>query len=158
MLKKPELFGQGFHLASFSLPEKIKQLVKEENWSEVDSNFKLLTARGGELFEFLQNYHDFNSIEFIISIRDAANEWEEDGIWHDDGSRVFAFSLSLTLGPEDVEGGYLGVRRKEEINFDKIATQEFGKIILFLTGTHGFEHKIHQVTAGRRIIIAGWCS
>ena len=47
------------------------------------------------IFEFLKQFHDFNFIEFIISIRDSQNEWEEDGIWHDDGSRVFAFSLSL---------------------------------------------------------------
>jgi hypothetical protein len=148
----------GYHLTYFPLTEEIRHMVRSENWNDLDAAFKKLTAPKGRLFEFLQDFHDFSSIEFIISIRDAGNDWEEDGIWHDDGSRVFAFSLSLTENASDIEGGRLGVRRKEEEKFTEIPTPEFGGIILFLTGIYGFEHKIHQVTKGRRIIIAGWCS
>lgn len=158
MLKKPELFNNGFHLSYFPLGDEIKDLVIHENWEKLDQEFKLLTAKDGRLFKFLNEFHDFNEIEFIISIRDAQNDWEEDGIWHDDGSRVFAFSLSLTVDADHLEGGRLGVRQKGSENFFEIPTPSFGTIILFLTGMFGFEHKIHQVTKGRRIIIAGWCS
>lgn len=156
MLKKPELFTQGFHKTYFTLPETIRELVTLEKWPELDQEFQILTAKEGRLFKFLSEFHDFTDIEFIISIRDAANEWEEDGIWHGDGSRVFAFSLSLTL--QDVKGGRLGIRLVGEENFMQIPTPSFGGIILFLTGIYGYEHKIHQVTEGKRIIIAGWCS
>lgn len=156
MLKKPELFTNGYHLSYFNLSEEIKNLVVHEKWDELDQAFQTLTSSDGLLFKTLKEYHDFQSIEFIISIRDAANEWEEDGIWHDDGSRVFAFSLSLTLG--EVKGGRLGLRPKGSESGAQIPTPSFGGLIMFLTGIYGFEHKIHQVTEGKRIIIAGWCS
>ena len=158
MLKKPELFPNGFHLQRFYLEDEIKDFVQNEEWEKLDQAFKVLTSPKGRLFKFLREYHDFNDIEFIISIRDAKNEWEEDGIWHDDGSRVFAFSLSLTLDPDNIEGGRLGVRRKNEETFLEIPTPSWGGIILFLTGLYGYEHCIHQVKKGRRVIIAGWCS
>ena len=158
MLKKPELFQNGFHLSYFPLGDEIRQMVIEENWDELDREIKKLTAPGGSLFNFLQEFHSFNEIEFIISIRDANNDWEEDGIWHDDGSRVFAFSLSLTLNPDEIEGARLGIRVKDSNNFLEIPTPGFGTIILFLTGLYNIEHKIHQVKKGRRIIVAGWCS
>ena len=156
MLKKPELFQSGYHLSFFPMSENIISYVRDEKWHELDIEFKNLTKKGGSLFKFLSQYHEFESIEFIISIRDANNEWEEDGIWHDDGSRVFAFSLSLTQ--DEIEGGRLGFRRTGEESFLKIPTPSAGGIIMFLTGIYGFGHKIHQVIKGKRIIIAGWCS
>ena len=149
---------QGYKLETFPLPVELKSFVENDDWNSVDACFQKLTQQDGSLFSFLRTYHEFNSIEFIISIRDSKNEWEEDGIWHDDGSRVFAFSLSLTLNPDEIEGGRLGIRRKGEESFLEIPTPKYGEIILFLTGIHGFEHKIHQVKKGRRVIIAGWCS
>lgn len=158
MLKKPELFMNGFHLTHVPLPEELKTEVLAENWVKVDAIVHELVSEKGSLFKFLQTYHDFSSIEFIISIRSAENDWEEDGIWHDDGSRVFAFSLSLTIVPDEITGGRLGIRRKGEEMFMQIPTPSYGGIILFLTGIYGFEHKIHEVTKGKRVIIAGWCS
>ncbi|MFP5384454.1 MAG: 2OG-Fe(II) oxygenase [Bacteriovoracia bacterium] len=158
MLKNPALFQNGFFITYFPLPEEVKTYVKKEDWEKVDEAFRKLTSKGGRLYQFLQEYHDFNDIEFIISVRDSNNDWEEDGIWHDDGSRVFAFSLSLTLEPDAIAGGRLGIRRKGESTFFEVPTPSFGGIVLFLTGLYGFEHKIHEVKKGRRIIIAGWCS
>ncbi len=158
MLKNPALFQNGFHLSYFSLDEDIKQSVLKSDWDNLDRQFKELTKKDGRLFNFLRTFHDFNDIEFIISLRDAENSWEEDGIWHDDGSRVFAFSLSLTLHPDEIQGGRLGIRQKKTDYFMQIPTPSFGGIILFLTGLYGFEHKIHQVQKGQRLIIAGWCS
>lgn len=158
MLKLDSMMNTGFHLTHFPLSEDIRHLVRTENWKALDDAFKALTAPGGRLFGFLKTFHDFSSIEFIISIRDADNDWEEDGIWHDDGSRVFAFSLSLTEDAEKIQGGKLGVRRKNAEEMELVPTPEFGGIILFLTGTYGWEHCIHRVSKGRRVIIAGWCS
>jgi hypothetical protein len=158
MLKAPQLFKQGFHLTTFPLPEKVYELVLNQDWQGLDEEMKTLTQQGALLYDFLKTFHDFKEIEFIISLRDASSPWEEDGIWHDDGSRVFAFSLSLTLNSENIEGGRLGIRPKGEESFHAIPTPEFGQIILFLTGAYGFEHKIHRVSKGIRIIIAGWCS
>jgi hypothetical protein len=155
-LHRPELFTKGYHLASVPLPDELSTWVKDENWSAVDQYFKLALATDGEMNELLAEFHQFSSVEFIISVRDANNEWEEDGIWHDDGSRVFAFSLSLTTDP--VEGGRLGIRKIGDQEGALLPTPAFGTIILFLTGQYGYEHKIHQVTQGRRVIIAGWCS
>jgi len=155
MLKQPLLFKDGHYLTKFELPQRVKQIVSDQDWTGLDQTFIELTRPGGSLFNFLSTFHDFNSIEFIISIRNSENEWEEDGIWHDDGSRVFAFSLSLTL--DHIEGGKLGIRKKGGQTFE-ISTPPFGDIILFLTGVYGYEHKIHAVTKGKRVIIAGWCS
>ena len=155
-LKQAENFQAGYLLSSFDLDESIRHWVENKNWLALDQAFANLTAPGGALFNFLQRFHDFQSIEFIISIRDGENPDEEDGIWHDDGSRAFSFSLSLTL--EEIEGGKLGVRKVGANLYPQIPTPPYGGIILFLTGVYGFEHKIHQVTRGKRVIIAGWCT
>lgn len=156
MLKNPSLFINGYHLSYFPLSEETKKLVEEERFEELDKVFNKLTSPEGSLFKFIQQYHDITSIDTMISLRDSDNEFEEDGIWHDDGSRVFAFSLSLTLG--EVQGGRLGIKRRGSENFSLVPTPSFGGIILFLTGIYGFEHKIHKVTKGKRLILVGWCS
>lgn len=158
MLRRPDLFKNGFHLTHFELEPTVKRWVEEGAWAEIDAHFQHLTAPGGKLFEFLLREHDFKNIEFILSIRDAQNDWEEDGIWHDDGSRMFSFSLSLTLNADEVKGGCLRVKKKEWKSYSEIPTPRYGDIILFLTGAYGFEHKIHQVTQGTRVVIAGWCT
>jgi len=148
--------NNGFLIQPFHLDDSLSQQVDEKNWIEIDRAFQKLTKADGELFKFLSSYKSFQSIEFIISYRDATNDWEEDGIWHDDGSRILAFSLSLTkVKPE---GGFLGIRKKGEESFVSIPTPDYGKMIIFKTGVEGYEHKIHRVTKGSRLIIAGWCS
>lgn len=149
---------QGFYLENLNIPNKIHYFLTQQDWGALDKEFQLLTSPGGLIYETLLNYVYFKDIEFMISIRDSKNEWEEDGIWHDDGSRILAFSLSLTLDHHEIEGGNLGIRKKEEQDFIKIPTPPYGTMIVFLTGVHGYEHKIHQVTKGRRIVIAGWCT
>ncbi len=99
----------------------------------------------------------FSKIETMISIRDSKNEWEEDGIWHDDGSRVLAFSLSLTDEAHQVQGD-LEIRKKESLSTQSIPTPAFGTAIIFLTGIHGYEHRTRAVKNGRRIMLVGWCS
>jgi hypothetical protein len=157
MLKRPELFTQGYHVSFYPGALAYRELVLRQEWEELDRRFREETARDGQFYKFLQQFHVFETIEFIISIRDATNDWEEDGIWHDDGSRLFAFSLSLTLD-EQLQGGRLGIRPKGEEGHLQLPTPGFGGVILFLTGIYGFEHKTHRVTQGKRVVLAGWCS
>ena len=156
-LFNPKLLEKGFVLENVVLPAELSLAIQTENWSLVDQIFKTLTAPSGALFHQLHQHHEFNSIEFIISLRDAANDFEEDGIWHDDGSRVMAFSLSLTSEP--LEGGVLEIKHKTNPTLHHyLPTPKYGEMIIFLTGEYGFLHKINRVTKNKRLIIAGWCS
>lgn len=150
--------NQGFRLENLNISPCVIECIKNSDWNKLDQEFQKLTRPGGAVFELLLNYIYFNEIEFMISIRDSDYEWEEDGIWHDDGSRLLAFSLSLTVDHQQLVGGVLGIRRKGEEEFIKIPTPALGTMIVFLTGVHGYEHRIYAVTKGRRIVIAGWCS
>ena len=158
MFKRQDLFTHGFHLQKFSLHPQIQILVEQEKWNELDQFFIQLTSPEGELYSFIQNFHSFSKIETMLSIRESSNPDEEDGIWHDDGSRVFAFSLSLNFHPDQIEGGELELRVKNEESSEMIFTPEYGTAILFLTGIHGYEHRTRRVKKGRRIMLVGWCS
>lgn len=152
-----DLLKYGYFKSTFPITSNIGQWTKDEAWDEIDSYFQKQTSAAGELFQYLKRFEDFESIEFIISLRDGASEWEEDGIWHDDGSRVLAFSLSLKSN-HDVLGGNLLFRKKGAQTATVIPPFGFGEIIVFKTGVTGYEHKVERVNAGRRIVVAGWCS
>jgi hypothetical protein len=155
-----QIFSQGYFLAQVVLPGSIYENVKRRDWKTVDELIHREVQKDGVLFKELTKYSTFSEIEFIISIRSSLVEPDEDGIWHDDGSRVLAFSLSLTLDHRSIEGGKLGLRKRvrDSDQFVEIETPPFGTMIVFATGYSGFEHKIHRVTQGERIIIAGWCT
>lgn len=147
----------GYIFTKLNLPSELAKYVQESDYESIDMLFQKLTSNTGDLFKFLSQYEDFTEIEFIISLRDSKNEWEEDGIWHDDGSRKIAFSLSI-LDSTQTQGGILEIRQKGSLESSKIPPFNYGEIVVFKTGTSGFEHKINQVTKGQRLIIAGWCS
>lgn len=147
----------GFFFTEIDLDNEIKQFVENEDYGSIDEYFKSQTLKNGIIFQELQKYSSFESIEFIISLRDSKNPWEEDGIWHDDGSRKLAFSLSI-LDACHIEGGTLEIRNKITKEYYKIKPFNFGRMIVFKTGLQNFEHKINAVTNGKRLIIAGWCS
>ena len=152
-----KLADEGHFFTSLVLPDTFKEWVWEQNWPMIDDYFLKATRKDGILFQKIKSFATFSEIEFIISLRDAQNEWEEDGIWHDDGSRVLAFSLSLTIEPELIEGGVLEIRKKGEDTSFQIAPFPYGQMLVFATGTLGYEHKINRVRKGKRLIIAGWC-
>jgi hypothetical protein len=155
-----KVFEQGYELQFLKLPEHIRNCVEMRNWNALDQAISIETKPSGLVFEALQKYCSFQKIEFIISIRTSKIEPDEDGIWHDDGSRKLAFSLSLTPNPEQLEGGVLEIRRRihPPLPSVNIPTPLLGTLIVFATGQQGFEHKINRVTQGERIIIAGWCT
>ncbi len=157
MIKNINLNHQGHDLLDFYLDEKFKELVLSKNWAKLDQLIFDLTASGSPLHQLLRHQLDFSSIEHIIAIRSAPGD--EDGIWHDDGSRLLGFSLSLNLDPEKIIGGHLLFKLKES-NVEPVIypPQPWGKLIIFLSGLSGYEHKVTAVTEGHRIVIAGWCS
>lgn len=145
----------GYTLISLETSVELKKAVEQKDYPLIDQIIQVQTMPGGNIFKALAKVCNVESIEFIISLREAQNEWEEDGIWHDDGSRIMAFSLSLTQHKPG--GGILEFRKKGELQSQKIETPDFGKMIIFKTGIDGYEHKINAVTQGSRLIIAGWC-
>jgi hypothetical protein len=154
----PRLHSRGYVEDHCPEATDLLPLVESGSWLDLDQQVAALTSPGGALFTRLQQYHPFSHTEFIIAIRDALDPDQEDGIWHDDGSRFLAFTLSLTPEIDRLEGGYLGLRRKGSAAGVMLPTPNFGHLYVYLTGWYGYEHRIHRVTSGRRIIIAGWCS
>ena len=150
--------ANGFFISRLELPPAILEWVVARDWNALDQAFAKETSRGGVVFEELTRFASFTQIEFTISIRSSQTEPDEDGIWHDDGSRVLAFSLSLTLDTAVLEGGVLEIRKFGESGSSRIPTPEYGTLIVFATGQQGFEHKINRVARGERLIIAGWCT
>ena len=104
----------------------------------------------------LSEYKEFNHIEHIISYRRGDDPYEEDGIWHDDGTRVLAFSLSLNVYGE-IAGGTLGFRKKGSASVE-LGPYAAGTLLIFNTGMDGYEHRTARVISGERLVCAGWCS
>lgn len=156
MIKNAELIRQGCVKTFFPLEEKVRTFVLEKNWKDLDQHFLDISQEGGSLRNFLLDFLDFETLEHIIAIRTAPED--EEGIWHDDGSRFAGFSLSLNLQPETIEGGELLFRTKGEKEAVVFPPQPYGTVIIFLSGLSGYEHKVNAVSKQERIVIAGWCS
>ena len=156
MTNDPLFLKQGYLMLDLKLPKQLDQWVEQKEWSEVDqwlfSETKPTGMIGSQIAKHLSSY----DCEHIISIRQQP---DEDGIWHDDGSRDLAFSLSLNKDPSLIQGGALSLRNKEDReNEIQLQTQPWGRLIFFLTGKQGFEHKTCEVLRGQRIVAAGWAT
>ncbi|MDO9181554.1 MAG: 2OG-Fe(II) oxygenase [Bacteriovorax sp.] len=156
MIKNTKLFETGHVIADFPLPPIILNMLQTKNWKLLDDYFLDISRPNGLLRNFLAAYLEFETLEHIIAIRKSPED--EDGIWHDDGSRFLGFSLSLNQNPENIVGGELRFKSKESDNISVFPPQNYGKIILFLSGIYGYEHMVSAVTKGERVVIAGWCS
>jgi hypothetical protein len=153
---KKELFSNGFSKFHIDLPTEAINALESRNWEELDHLMASYVASHGFLYDFLRNFHSFNSIEHILAIRLAEND--EDGIWHDDGSRHMAFTWSLNEEPHTISGGELNFRKKKSEKLEIFTPPHMGTFILFLTGEYHYEHKVNQVISGERKTFAGWCS
>ena len=157
ILKDNTLLEHGFKKICLNLPKEIEELVETRNWEKLDNVAFKLCGLDGLIFNELKEFHEFNQVEHLINVRQGPGD--EDGIWHDDGSRFLAFSLSLNLRPYSIGGGELFLRKKGDINkMVTLTPLPFGEMIVFLTGQYDFEHKVGKVTSGERICLAGWCS
>lgn len=155
MILDSELIENNIIQKTYPLPPEIIEYAQNENWLAIDQYFLEAERPGGALFEFMKTFLTFTSIEHIISIRTTP---DEDGIWHDDGSRILGFTLSLTENPDKIIGGHLRFRKKGDIDFASLPTRPLGEMLIFKTGIYGFEHMVSAVTEGKRVLIAGWCS
>lgn len=156
-LKDLKMLENGFKILRFEGLEHLLELSIKKDWQTLDKTFFNFTKRDSPFYSLLQEHHTFDQLEHIINHRVAEND--EDGIWHDDGSRFMAFSVSLNPDIKSIQGGELLLRSKK--NPDLIHTLgpfPFGTVALFLTGEYGFEHKVCRVLNGERTVIAGWCS
>lgn len=156
MILDQKLIEKNIIQRTYPLPQAIIDFARTENWLAIDQYFLEAERPGGALFEFLSQSLEFTSIEHIISIRTTPDD--EDGIWHDDGSRILGFTLSLTPDPDKIIGGHLRFRKKTEEDFVSLPTRPLGEMLIFKTGIYGFEHMVSAVTQGKRVLIAGWCS
>ncbi|MEX0798985.1 MAG: 2OG-Fe(II) oxygenase [Bacteriovoracaceae bacterium] len=150
-------FENGFYRANLTPPKDILESVKKRDWGQVDHLCGRLVKEDGALFQLLYPLAGQSRIEFIINVRDAKNSWEEDGIWHDDGSRILAFSMGLNLAPETIKGGELLIRPKGVSASQRLGPPAIGEVVIFKTGVDGFEHKVLKVEQGQRVVMAGWC-
>ncbi len=156
MIKNQILKDVGFVLSEFPLENCVATFIKDKNWKALDDYFIQLSKPGNALHAFLSTYLDFDFTEHIIAIRSAPDD--EDGIWHDDGSRFLGYSLSLNLDHQNIEGGQLRFKKKNSPQTEVFPPLPYGKIVLFLSGVYGYEHMVSAVTKSQRIVIAGWCS
>jgi 2OG-Fe(II) oxygenase superfamily len=157
LLKDKHLLEHGFLTFKIEVPNTILKHLRNQDWEKLDQSVFELTKKGAFLNSILQKFHSFEKIEHLINRRLAEND--EDGIWHDDGSRLMAFSLSLNQNVESLKGGELLIRPRGKPDQVKLLGPfPLGMMTVFLTGQYGFEHKVCRVLEGERITIAGWCS
>tara|TARA_R110000868_G_scaffold204946_1_gene453125 strand:+ start:17148 stop:17603 length:456 start_codon:yes stop_codon:yes gene_type:complete len=149
-------FPKGHILLNLKLLGPELALVRDRDWQSLDQAAKKWLSPGGKLWSLLTEHAKFSSIEHILALRSGPDD--DEGIWHDDGSRLLAFSLSLTLKHESVRGGEISIRPKGETTTHVLTCQPLGTLIIFNTGQDGFEHRVSAVTHGERLVLAGWCT
>ena len=161
MITHQDLKTLGYTTTQLKLPVELYEFVIAKNYQKVDEFFTESLRPQGFLSEILKNYGEFQTTEHILTLRkgDDRLDPDEDGIWHDDGSRRFAFSLGLNPRVETIKGGDLLLRRKGTTEIlHRHSPLAFGELLVFLTGIWGYEHKVEAVTKGQRLHCAGWLS
>lgn len=144
----------GHQLLELNLPRDILEAAARKDFALLDQLMSEFIQK--RLAPILAGHKEFNHIEHILSYRHGDDPFEEDGIWHDDGSRVLAFSLSLNVFGE-ISGGSLGFRKKGEES-QELGPFPPGTLLIFNTGQDGYEHRTARVISGERLVCAGWCS
>ncbi len=151
-----QLLQKGHTSCEVQLSDKIENSIIKKNWAELDQELKKTFSPGSELELYLKSLFNYTQLEHMIAIRSAPED--EEGIWHEDWSRQLAFSLSLNFSPSLIQGGSLLLRKKRQKEVIEFPAQPYGKLIIFLTGAHEFEHRVTKVSKGERIVCAGWLS
>ena len=149
---KIEYFKNGHINDKWEIPPSWRAAILAKDWQALDSLAFEALAPNGALREILEKYCPVQRIEHLISLREAP---DEDGIWHDDGSRDLAFSLALSLSSFKGEG--LSLRKRGDLaNSYSIPYRPYGSLTCFLTGSNGYEHRTNRVEVGSRLVLAGW--
>ena len=149
---KIEYFNKGHSNFKWEVPPSWRNAIEAKDWSALDAlAFEALDSEG-DLRKILERFCPVHKVEHMISLRSAP---DEDGIWHDDGSRDLAFSLALSLTPFSGEGLSLRIRGDESSAYS-LGYRPYGLLTCFLTGSNGYEHMTNQVLKGSRLVLAGW--
>jgi hypothetical protein len=153
---KTNKLNSGFYQKRLNLPKEVESFLVLDDYKSLDSFLRNLLSENNLIFNELSEFIEIKNLEFLIAIRDGSDD--EEGIWHDDGSRELAFTLSLTLKSDDIIGGNLLLRKKSspESSFVSLPTPKYGTLTIMCTGKQGFEHRVQRVTKGKRVICAGW--
>jgi Rps23 Pro-64 3,4-dihydroxylase Tpa1-like proline 4-hydroxylase len=154
IITSPLLLQQGWLKFSIELPKAIEQNVKEQDYDQLDAEVAKLLDGNGLLGQKLSELLNIEKTEFILTLRQPPDD--EDGIWHDDGSRELAFSLGLNLEVQQIIGGELELRQKKGDLSYQFSPLAWGEVLVFLTGIHGWEHRVLRVLQNRRLHAAGW--
>ena len=145
----------GFFQVRLDLPVEVGRFLEDQDYNKLDLYLKRSLEEGGILYNVLQHFCSIHKSEHLIAIRDG--QYDEDGIWHDDGSRELAFTLALVRDLEQLDGGVLLFRRKSSPSqVYSIPTAPYGTLTIIKTGQQGYEHRVEKVTRGKRVICAGW--
>ena len=145
----------GHVVTQLALPEGAQAFALAGDWTALDRVMR--EAIEHRLVPLLKTHKQFETIEHMLALRDGSDPEEEDGIWHDDGSRVLAFSWSLNFFGSP-SGGTLGIRPRGTTDVIELGPFDPGTLVIFQTGIDGFEHRTSRVTHGKRLVCAGWCS
>jgi hypothetical protein len=133
----------------------IKDWIVDQDWNRLDQYLNRHFVSNNWILEKAKELTGIQAecIEYILSRRTPP---DDEGIWHDDGSRKLAFTVSLTLNPAKVVGGQFSLRNKKNLQCFVYDCLPFGQGLFFPTGQGGYEHKVHAVESGDRLVFAGW--
>ncbi|MCP4914951.1 MAG: 2OG-Fe(II) oxygenase [Oligoflexia bacterium] len=150
------MISQGYVTGKLDLDGQWLSCIRDKDWESLDKLCFQQLAKEGQLHQALQEIRSFSETEHILSLRQFP---DDEGIWHDDGSRLLAFSVSLNLDPQSIVAGELEMRRKEKREDVHILPNlPFGHYYIFATGQDNWEHRTQAVKSGERLVFAGWCS
>jgi hypothetical protein len=149
---KIEYFEKGQKSFIWEVPSNWTEAIENKDWNSLDNLAFEALGETGQLREVLAKLCPVQKIEHLISLREAP---DEDGIWHDDGSRDLAFSLALSLKPFKGDGLSLRIKGENQSAYS-LGYRPYGTLTCFLTGSNGFEHRTNQVLSGSRLVLAGW--
>lgn len=149
---KTKYFSNGHVCETWEVPRSWIMAIESRDWPSLDKLAEESLLPEGALHRQISKFCPIKKVEHLISLRSSP---DEAGIWHDDGSRDLAFSLSLSLRP--FKGAGLSLRKKNRQDTAiSLGPRGFGVLTCFLTGSNGYEHKTEEVLEGERLVLAGW--
>lgn len=148
---------------NLELPLSWRNYVLTKDWDALykacldalkDGQFLFNTLKSLTSENFQTELFDY---EIMLAQRVGPQDEEEEGIWHDDGSRDFALSISLNPEPENIKGGEVFVRQKSAPDVIKcLENLPWGHFWAFPTGKYGWDHRTSRVTYGNRLVLVIW--
>lgn len=148
---------------SLELPLSWRNYVSKQDWDSLyeaclsalkDGQCLSNVLKSLTLESFQTETFDY---EIMLALRTGPQDEEEEGIWHDDGSRDFALSISLNPEPHTIDGGEVYVRQKQAPEVvSSLENLPWGHFWVFPTGKYGWDHRTSRVNSGNRLVLVIW--